>query len=67
MQTMKTTTCAHCRMKLTEGGNLIRVDEGVLGSTRFVSLDQPLYFCSPDCVREFFSPLPKADHLRRIA
>lgn len=47
-------TCAQCQRELDVGVDILRVDEGVRGMKDFVPLDNTLYFCCEDCIREYF-------------
>lgn len=47
--------CTHCAATIHQGQNATQITEGVQGVEDFVSLDQPLTFCSIQCLHEFFS------------
>ena len=44
--------CAQCRCKLAYGEEVISVQEAVIGPRGLVPLDEPLLFCSEDCLSE---------------
>lgn len=46
--------CAQCNRELDVGKDVIRVDDGVMGMKGFVDLDHTLYFCSEECIKEYF-------------
>ena len=61
--------CAHCHSELEYGKDCLSVEEGVLGPRGFVALDEKLFFCSEECLGDYFdntdlSKLPKMQ--RRI-
>ncbi len=47
--------CSTCQKNLREGINCFRVEEGVFGTGGFVDLEEGLYFCSDECLRQSFS------------
>lgn len=46
--------CSQCQRTLDVGVDVIRVEEGVMGLKGFVSLDNVLFFCCEECVREYY-------------
>ena len=53
--------CSTCQKTLREGGNCFRVEEGVLGTAGFVDLDEARYFCSDECLKEYFQASKRYD------
>ena len=47
-------TCANCRHELDIGVEAIKVDMGVIGMKDFVPLEKTLFFCSEDCVKNYY-------------
>lgn len=64
MKENKELQCAACRRALQEGLDVFEVCEGLIGIRDFVPLQQPMYFCCSDCLKDYFSAgagyLPKA-------
>ena len=53
METKK--TCANCIRDLDVGTDVLRVDEGVIGTKcGFVPLENGLLFCCDRCLRDYF-------------
>lgn len=46
--------CANCRQELDIGFDAIRVDAGVIGMKDFIPLDKILFFCSEDCIKNYY-------------
>ena len=46
--------CANCRRDLDIGVDVIRVDEGVVGTKGFVPLEGTMFFCCERCLRDYF-------------
>ena len=56
--------CAHCREEIDYGKDVLSVEEGVAGPRGFVPLEEKLFFCSEECLRDYYdkvdlSKLPK--------
>lgn len=53
--------CSNCRRKLDIGVDAIRVNHGVIGIRDFVPLDEMMFFCGEDCLRDYYDlgDLPK--------
>jgi len=48
-------TCSNCIRELEIGMDLLRVDQGVLGTKgTFVPLENTLLFCGERCLRDYF-------------
>ena len=65
----KNMKCAHCREEVEYGKDALAVEEGVVGPRGFISLEDKLFFCSEECLRDYhdkidLSKLPKVK--RRI-
>ena len=50
----KQKTCANCNRDLDIGVDIIKVDEGVMGTKGFVPLENNLLFCCERCLRDYF-------------
>lgn len=48
--------CSTCQKELKEGEDIFEVIEGIVGLRGIVPLENPLLFCSSDCLKEYFSP-----------
>lgn len=46
--------CRTCSKELREGVNVFEVQEGVIGTSGFISLDEGLIFCDVECLKEYF-------------
>lgn len=46
--------CAHCREELQYGKDVLSVEQGVIGPRGFISLEDKLFFCSEECLRDYF-------------
>lgn len=46
--------CATCRRELNEGSDVFQVEEGIVGLSGFVPLDDAVVFCSVECLKEYF-------------
>ncbi len=46
--------CTNCLRELDIGVDAIRVEEGVIGTKDFVALEKTIFFCSEDCLRNYF-------------
>lgn len=51
----RTQSCSKCRCQLTEGRDVVEVQEGVVGVRGFIPLEKILTFCSIDCLKEYFT------------
>jgi hypothetical protein len=47
--------CNTCQRELREGMNVFEVQEGVIGISEFVALDEKLLFCRLECLKNYFS------------
>ena len=47
--------CASCQRNLTEGMDVLGVQEGVVGPRGFVPLEEILLLCSEECLRTYFA------------
>lgn len=54
MSSGKTMKCAQCRRELDYSSDVIEVLQGVIGNKGVVPLNEPLRFCSEECLREYF-------------
>lgn len=56
METKKT-TCKNCRRDLDVGVEVLRVEQGVIGTRmNFVNLDDEKLFCCERCLRDYYDP-----------
>lgn len=46
--------CTECRRELDYGADVLSVQEGVIGPRGVVPVDEPLLFCSEECLRAYF-------------
>ncbi len=46
--------CAHCHTEIEYGKDALSVEEGVIGPRGFISLEDKLFFCSEECLRDYF-------------
>jgi hypothetical protein len=54
METKKM-TCKNCRRELDVGIEVLRVEQGVIGTKKnFVSLDHEKLFCCEKCLRDYY-------------
>ena len=54
METKKT-TCNNCRRELDIGLEVLRVEQGVIGTKRnFVNLDNEKLFCKERCLKDYY-------------
>jgi hypothetical protein len=51
--------CTYCKQPLDIGSNTVGVQQGVLGPQRFIPLEEPMLFCSDECVSRAFDHVPK--------
>ena len=58
--------CEECTRELTLGVNALAAQEGVIGPNGFVDLEDPIYFCAEECLREYFNDVEKPSLPRRI-
>lgn len=58
--------CAGCHSLIHVGRDLIRVQEGVLGTRGFVDLNHELLFCNENCVRDYYADSEVVEMKRRI-
>jgi hypothetical protein len=59
----KKMTCSNCRRELDVGMEVIRVEQGVIGTrSNFVNLDDEKLFCCEKCLRDYYdlNDLPSA-------
>ncbi len=47
--------CLTCRRELSEGTNVLEVQEGIIGKLGFVSLEEKLLFCNFECLRNYLN------------
>ena len=52
METSK--ICANCIRELDIGTDVLRVEEGVIGTKGFIPLENTLYFCCERCLKDYF-------------
>jgi hypothetical protein len=57
--------CSTCRKELREGKNVIEVQEGIIGTSGFVSLGKTGTFCDVECLKEFFKAVKGYDQAPR--
>lgn len=50
----KQNTCANCQRELDVGIEATKVDGGVIGMRGFVPLGDTQYFCSEECLRDYY-------------
>ena len=46
--------CDNCRRELDVGVDVIKVNEGVIGTRDFVSLESAMFFCCEKCLKDYF-------------
>ncbi len=47
--------CRTCRRGLSEGTNVLEVQEGIIGKLGFVSLGEKLLLCNFTCLRDYLN------------
>lgn len=48
-------TCSNCRRELDVGMEVLRVEQGVIGTkSNFVTLDDEKLFCCEKCLRSYY-------------
>ena len=58
--------CTACDSEIHLGRDVIRVQEGVMGTKGFVPLSEELYFCTEECLRKHFDDTELIKFDRRI-
>lgn len=56
--------CASCQKDVTEGMDVMGVQEGVMGPRGFVPLEEMLILCSKECLRTYFAD--PSDYVQRV-
>ena len=51
--------CTFCRSKIEIGMDCWAAQQGVMGSERFIPLEDQMIFCSEECVHKHYNSAPK--------
>ena len=51
----KDSRCSYCQRQLNLGVDVWTVLQGVLGPRGFVPLEEMIYFCGEECLRDYFN------------
>jgi hypothetical protein len=60
-QQTEPTYCAMCRGELGQGMDVHSLTRGVIGPRGFITLEEPLLFCSDDCLSAYYNGADKED------
>ena len=58
--------CTECHKELRLGFDAVAAQQGVIGPTGFVDLEDPMYFCNDECVSRYFNEHKPEKIQRRI-